>query len=67
MALTCHNLTYGGSDGQYPYNYGAAVVGIHFGNHVGDWEHTMVRFRFGAPVYVHMSAHSDGHSYKYDL
>ncbi|KZW02093.1 hypothetical protein EXIGLDRAFT_760309 [Exidia glandulosa HHB12029] len=48
----------------YPYNYGAAVVGIHFGNHIGDWEHTMIRFKHGEPQAIHLSAHSDGHAYK---
>lgn len=31
---------------------------------VGDWEHTMIRFKHGEPQAIHLSAHSDGHSYK---
>lgn len=48
----------------YPYNFGASVVGIHFGNHIGDWEHTMIRFKNGEPQAMHLSAHSDGHAWK---
>lgn len=48
----------------YPYNFGAAVIGIHFGNHIGDWEHTMIRFKHGEPQAIHLSAHSDGHAFK---
>ncbi|KAH7104264.1 hypothetical protein BKA62DRAFT_500572 [Auriculariales sp. MPI-PUGE-AT-0066] len=51
----------------YPFNYGGAILGVHMGNHVGDWEHNMIRFRFGVPVYLHMSAHSDGNTYPFNL
>lgn len=39
---------------------------VRFGNHVGDWEHTMVRFLNGVPQYVYLSAHESGTSYTYD-
>ncbi|KAJ4244734.1 hypothetical protein NW762_014309 [Fusarium torreyae] len=40
--------------------------GMHFGNHVGDWEHNMVRFHNGTPVGVYYSQHIDGVGYKWD-
>ncbi|CAG1977436.1 unnamed protein product [Fusarium graminearum] len=40
--------------------------GIHFGNHVGDWEHNMVRFHNGTPVGVYYSQHVDGVGFKWD-
>jgi len=49
----------------YSWNYGNAVLGLRFGNHVGDWEHTMVRFINGVPDTVYYSAHSGGAAYKY--
>ncbi|KAK0241397.1 hypothetical protein EDD85DRAFT_763209 [Armillaria nabsnona] len=50
----------------YSFNRGNTVLGIRFGNHVGDWEHTMVRFVNGSPQYVYLSAHSGGTSYTYN-
>jgi len=43
----------------------SSVLGLRFGNHVGDWEHTMVRFINGVPDTVYYSAHSGGAAYKY--
>ena len=37
-----------------------SVLGLRFGNHVGDWEHTMVRFVNGVPDVVYYSEHSGG-------
>ncbi|KAF4993078.1 hypothetical protein FGRMN_6693 [Fusarium graminum] len=42
------------------------AAGLHFGNHVGDWEHNMVRFQNGTPVGVYYSQHIDGVGYKWD-
>ncbi|KAI7780542.1 hypothetical protein LA080_015943 [Diaporthe eres] len=39
--------------------------GMNFGDHVGDWEHNMVRFRDGKPTGIYFSQHSDGAAYKW--
>ena len=50
----------------YSYNLGKRVLGIRFGNHVGDWEHTMVRFRHGRPHQIFLSEHSFGQAYTWE-
>ncbi|KAF1988804.1 hypothetical protein K402DRAFT_327813 [Aulographum hederae CBS 113979] len=50
----------------YSYNLGNTVLNIRFGNHVGDWEHTMVRFHKGKPKVVFFSQHSGGDAYHYE-
>jgi len=50
----------------YSYNLGTTVFNIRFGNHVGDWEHSLVRFYNGVPKAVFFSAHSGGLAYSYD-
>lgn len=50
----------------YSYNLGNAVFNIRFGNHVGDWEHTTVRFQHGVPKAVFFSEHSFGEAYTYE-
>lgn len=50
----------------YSYNLGNAVFNVRFGNHVGDWEHTLVRFQNGEPKAVFFSEHSFGEAYTYD-
>jgi hypothetical protein len=47
----------------YSFNLGNAVYGVRFGNHVGDWEHTVVRFRNGEPIQVFYSEHEWGSAY----
>lgn len=49
----------------YSYNLGTTVLGIRFGNHVGDWEHSLIRFQNGVPKAVFFSAHSGGLAYAY--
>ncbi len=49
----------------YSYNLGNLVFNIRFGNHVGDWEHTLVRFIDGKPEYVFVSEHFFGEAYTY--
>ncbi|KAL1982971.1 hypothetical protein VTN96DRAFT_586 [Rasamsonia emersonii] len=49
----------------YSYNLGNAVLNIRFGNHVGDWEHCLVRFYQGKPKALFFSAHTAGEAYSY--
>lgn len=50
----------------YSYNLGNTVFGIGFGDHVGDWEHTVVRFKDGLPESMFVSEHAFGQTYTYD-
>ncbi|KAI9658649.1 MAG: Vacuolar protein sorting-associated protein 62 [Bathelium mastoideum] len=50
----------------YSYNLGNEVLNVRFGNHIGDWEHTLVRFKYGEPTEVFFSEHSFGEAYAYD-
>ncbi|KAL9083552.1 MAG: hypothetical protein Q9165_008477 [Trypethelium subeluteriae] len=50
----------------YSYNLGNVVLNVRFGNHVGDWEHTLVRFKNGEPIEVFISEHNFGEAYAYD-
>ncbi|KAI9335011.1 hypothetical protein DFJ73DRAFT_663451 [Zopfochytrium polystomum] len=44
-----------------PYNLGKKITGLGYvGDHVGDWEHIMVRTLNGAAVSVDYNAHSGG-------
>lgn len=50
----------------YSFNLGPFVMGLGpYGNHVGDWEHSLVRFYNGEPVIVWLSAHGGGQAYFY--
>lgn len=49
----------------YSYNLGNLVFNIRFGNHIGDWEHTLVRFEHGKPKYVFFSEHNFGEAYSF--
>ena len=50
----------------YAFNLGPFIMGYGpWGNHVGDWEHTLVRFFQGEPQYLWMSAHSGGGYYEF--
>ena len=50
----------------YSYNLGNLVFNIRFGNHVGDWEHSLVRFKHGKPKFVFVSEHFFGQAYSYE-
>ena len=49
----------------YSYNLGNKVFNVRFGNHVGDWEHVLVRFLNGEPKAVFFSEHYWGEAYTY--
>lgn len=49
----------------YSYNLGNIVFNIRFGNHIGDWEHTLIRFQNGKPKLVFYSEHYFGEAYNY--
>ncbi|KAM0251872.1 hypothetical protein ACHAQJ_007985 [Trichoderma viride] len=40
--------------------------GMHFGDHIGDWEHNMVRFRDGKPTGIYYSQHAGGSAYNWN-
>jgi hypothetical protein len=50
----------------YSYNLGNSVFTFRFGNHVGDWEHSVVRFHDGVPKAVFLSQHAGGAVYTYN-
>ena len=50
----------------YSFNRGNKVLKIEFGNHVGDWEHSMVRFQHGEAKAIFLSEHNFGGAYSYD-
>ncbi|KAF3242973.1 hypothetical protein TWF192_008441 [Orbilia oligospora] len=50
----------------YNFNSGPPVWGIKFGDHVGDWEHIMVRFQNGIPSALWYSQHADGQAFTYE-
>ncbi|KAJ6440312.1 vacuolar protein sorting-associated protein [Purpureocillium lavendulum] len=50
----------------YSYNLGQTVLGIRFGNHIGDWEHCMIRFENGEPRGIFFSEHEGGQAYAWD-
>jgi len=49
----------------YSYNQGLEVLFEVYGNHVGDWEHSMIRFVDGVPQYIYLSEHSSGSAYNF--
>lgn len=50
----------------YSFNLGNVVFNIRFGNHVGDWEHTAIRFHNGVPKAMFFSEHNFGSVYSYE-
>lgn len=50
----------------YSFNDGPKALGHQVGNHVGDWEHNMIRFSDGVPTAIWYSQHGFGAAYTYD-
>ena len=50
----------------YSFNLGNVVLNVRFGNHVGDWEHSLVRFQHGKPKAIFFSEHNFGSAYSYE-
>lgn len=46
--------------------FGDSPPDYSFGDHVGDWEHNMIRFKEGEPVGIYYSQHRDGASYDWN-
>jgi len=44
----------------------ARVLGTSFGDHVGDWEHVMIRFQDSLPTAIYLSQHDSGTAYSWD-
>ncbi|KAI1331634.1 hypothetical protein F5Y16DRAFT_394921 [Xylariaceae sp. FL0255] len=51
----------------YSYNYGGKTLDINFDDHVGDWEHIMIRFFSGVPYAIYHSEHGAGSAYYWDV
>ncbi|KAH7142797.1 hypothetical protein B0J13DRAFT_556036 [Dactylonectria estremocensis] len=45
---------------------GGMSDGMHYGDHVGDWEHNVVRFHDGKPTGIYYSQHSSGAAYHWN-
>lgn len=50
----------------YAFDFGGTYVGHNIGNHVGDWEHNMVRFVNETPKAIWYSRHSNGQAFEYE-
>jgi hypothetical protein len=49
----------------YAFNYGGTYFGFTIGDHVGDWEHNMIRFQNGNPQAIWYSQHNNGQAFTY--
>ncbi|KAI4181088.1 MAG: hypothetical protein L6R41_006826 [Letrouitia leprolyta] len=49
----------------FAFNQGNTVFGQEIGDHVGDWEHNMIRFEDGVPQAIWYSQHSYGQAFTY--
>ncbi|KAL8945730.1 MAG: hypothetical protein Q9222_007771, partial [Ikaeria aurantiellina] len=47
------------------YNWGGRLLGSDVDEHVGDWEHNLIRFENGAPSEVWYSQHGFGEAFTY--
>jgi len=51
----------------YAFDFGGNYLGQDVGDHIGDWEHNMIRFVDGKPSKVWFSQHSAGQAFEYDV
>lgn len=49
----------------YAYNRGNTVFYHELGDHIGDWEHNMIRFQNGTPQAIWYSQHGNGQAFTY--
>lgn len=49
----------------FAYNQGNIILKQEIGDHVGDWEHHMIRFKNGVPQAVWYSQHGNGQAFTY--
>lgn len=49
----------------YAYNQGNIVFGRELGDHIGDWEHNVIRFQDGQPTAIWYSQHGNGQAFTY--
>ncbi|CAG8922230.1 unnamed protein product [Penicillium salamii] len=49
----------------YAFNKGDKVLKMEFGDHIGDWEHNMIRFKNGNPTAIWYSQHASGQAFTY--
>jgi len=49
----------------YAFNLGNTVLFQELGDHIGDWEHNMIRFVNGTPTEVWFSQHGNGEAFTY--
>lgn len=49
----------------YAYNQGNTVLRQELGDHIGDWEHNMIRFLNGTPQALWYSQHGNGEAFTY--
>ncbi|XPS69049.1 hypothetical protein M3J09_001330 [Ascochyta lentis] len=49
----------------FAFNWGGIVLNHQLGNHVGDWEHVMIRFIDSKPRYAWLSQHATGEAYAF--
>ncbi|RFU26467.1 hypothetical protein B7463_g9875, partial [Scytalidium lignicola] len=50
----------------YAFNQGLQIIGQVQGDHVGDWEHSAIRFQDGKPISVWLSQHDFGQAFTYN-
>lgn len=73
-AISCAIITNDRGNGQvdafylyfYAYNVGNTVFFRELGDHIGDWEHNMIRFKDGKPTAVWYSQHANGQAFTYE-